>query len=162
MRRFVLEVVIFTLISMICFSVFGQPVQDWQDEDMVWNEKKGEWETHNKVRIPAPADRNGGNAQFPVYTDEWARYLPRSVRLGQREASQYHLSEAKRKLWAKEIITARAMEESERRRQLIAYRKASGWYGARRGGAHNYGNSLLRAHVMAVNNYMYRSRGYGY
>jgi len=46
MRRFILEVFIFTMISMLCFSVFGQ---NWQDEDHVWDEEKQEWVVKNKA-----------------------------------------------------------------------------------------------------------------
>jgi len=160
MRKFILEVVIFTLISMLCFSVYGQ---GWQDEEHVWNEDKGRFEVHNKAVVPAQPNRDMNNDRFiPQYTEEWARYLPKTVRYGKRAATSWEISEAQRKLWAKEILTVRAMKKAEQRRQLIAYRKASGWYAARRSGAHSYGNSLLRAHVMSVNNYMYRSRGYGY
>ncbi len=93
----------------------------------------------------------------PVSTAEWARYLPITVRNGQREATQREISEAKRKLWVKEIRTIRAMEKSRQRRELIAYRKASGWYGARRAGNHAYANWLLRSHMSSV---YFRGGGY--
>ena len=156
MRTFILEIVIFTLISMLCFSVYGQ---GWQDEDHVWNEEKGEWEIHNKARVPAANVRKEEGwemGKFPVYTEEWARYLPSSVRLGKRAATSWEISEAQRRLWVKQILTQRAMAKSEQRRQLIAYRKATGWYAARRAGSHDVGWPM-RMHVNAVMN-----RGGGY
>jgi len=150
MRRFILEIFIFTLISMLCFSVFGQ---DWQDEDHVWNEEKGEWEVHNKAggrvnQAPkvdkAPADMSWQNGE------EWERFLPKNVKRGKRTPTNWEVSEAKRKLWAKEMMTVRAMQKAAQRRQLIAYRKASGWYAARQAGAHNMGNWMLQYHINAV------------
>ena len=38
MRRFILEIVIFTLVSMLCFSVFAD---DWEDTQYVWDKDKG-------------------------------------------------------------------------------------------------------------------------
>jgi hypothetical protein len=46
MYRFVVEIIVFTLITMFCLSVFGQ---NWQDEEHVWDEEKQEWVVKNKA-----------------------------------------------------------------------------------------------------------------
>lgn len=154
MQRFILEVVIFTVISMICFSVFGQPVQDWQDEEHIWNEDKGEWEIHTKdSALRMEKDKREGIKSS--YTEEWARYLPKSVRSGKRWATEKEIERAQEKLWIKEMMTVRAMKKAEDRRQLIKYRKATGWYGARRSGSHARGLSWpMQMHVRAVGNHL--------
>ena len=129
---------------MFCFSVLGQ---DWRDEDMVWDEDKGEWVVQNKVVVPAPHNENAGNHDMvPQYTEEWARYLPRTVRYGKRAATNWEISEAKRKLWAKEMITVRAMQRSEQRRQIVAHRKATGWHSKRSSNAFAP-NPVMRYHM---------------
>jgi len=145
MRRFILGVIIFTLMSMFCFSVFGK---DWRDEEHIWNEEKGRFEVHNKAhgRIVEEKRRE---VKFQPPTEEWARYLPSSVRYGKREATEREIERAQEKLWIKEMITVRAMKKAEDRRQLIQYRKASGWYAARRAGNHDVGWSM-RMHVRAA------------
>ena len=148
MISFIARVIIFALISMLCFTVFGQGL--WENE--IWNEEKGEWEIQNKAKVP---EADGGNVQFPVYTEEWARYLPSTARNGKRPATAWELREAQRKLWVKEIRTMRAMASSQQRRELIAYRKVSGWYGARRAGNHSGGLSwAMQMHVRAVGNHL--------
>ena len=163
MRGFILEIVIFTLISMFCLNLFGQ---NWQDEQHVWNEETGEWEVNNKAhgRVNDAPESVQAIRTRPYDDVPWGRYLPKNVRYGKRPPTSWELSEAQRKLWAKEIRTVRAMQESERRRQLIAHRKATGWYAARRSGGYNPGyNTMLMMHMQSVNNYVngggYR-RGY--
>lgn len=140
---------------MLCFSVFGQ---DWQDEQHVWDEDKGKWvvknEAHGRIAEDGPVGGLLADRERPYYGEPWERYLSKSVKYGKREATQWELDEAKRKLWAKEVMTFRAMQRAEQRRQLIASRKASGWYAARRSGSHAYGNWMLNAHMQAVNNYI--------
>ena len=52
MRQFIVEIIIFTILSMICFSIYGD---DWRDEEHVWNEEKKEWViVKNKKACGAP------------------------------------------------------------------------------------------------------------
>ena len=158
MRGFILEVIVFTLVSMFCFSVFGD---DWRDEDMVWDEDKGEWVTVDKPRsepqkkkdkIKDRANFNmGGNAGLGVGGTDWYKYLPRVVRMGERQPTDWEIEKAKRKMQAKKILQQRAKLKAQQRQQLIHQRKMSGWYGARRSGAHN--NTLswpMSVHVNSV------------
>jgi hypothetical protein len=158
MRRFILEIFIFTLISMLCFSVYGQ---NWQDEEHVWSEEKGRFEVHNRAHgrvanAPVKAERNDVG-KFEPPSEEWSRYLPWTVRYGKREATSWEIREAQRKLWAKGILTQRAMARGEQRRQLIAYRKVSGWYAARRGAGLQHGAGAYNHHMS-----FYNGGGYGY
>jgi len=152
MRQFILEVIIFTLITMVCISVFGQ---NWQDENHVWNEEKGEWEVENKAGgrvLPenGPLSKMLDNEARPYYGELWEKYLPKVVRQGKREATPRELSEAQRKLWAKNVRIQRAMQESQRRRNVIAHRKATGWYGARRAGNHQGLSWPMQMHMQSV------------
>lgn len=144
-----------------CFGVFGQ---DWQDEEHVWDEGKQQWVVKNKAGgrvVNVDKDPQAGD-NFQVPDEEWARFLPLSVRSGKRAPTDWEVSEAQRKLWAKEILTQRAVERAEKRRQLIAYRKSSGWYAARRSGYHSRGLSWpMQMHVQSVSNY-YGGGRYGY
>ena len=64
MFRFVAGVIIYTLISMLCFSVFGQ---GWQDEDMVWNEEKQEWDFPIKKKDEVSGqDKKKSEPQFII------------------------------------------------------------------------------------------------
>jgi len=154
MWRFILEVFVFTVISMFCLSMFGQ---GWQDEEHVWDEEKQKWVVKNKAggRI----DENGAVGGFlsdterPYYGQPWERYLSRNVKYGKREATPWELEEAKRKLWAKQVLIQRAIKRAEGRRQLIASRKASGWYSSRSSNAFAP-SPALRYHM--------RASGYGY
>ena len=123
---------------------------------MLWDEEKGEWITVTKESaIEIKEDKE--NARRAIirssYAEEWARYLPSSVRSGKREATDWEVWEAKRKLYAKEMLTVRAMKRAEDRRQLIEYRKATGWYSNRSRNAFAPGPAL-RIHM--------NSSGYGY
>lgn len=127
--------------------------QNWQDEEHVWNEEKGKFEVHNKAHGRVVEEKKG-DFKFEPPTEEWARYLPRTVRYGKREATQWEIKEAQRKLWAKEIITVRAMQKANDRRKLMAYRKSVGWYAARRSGS--YAGWSMQIHVNNVPNYSRR------
>ena len=131
--------------------------QNWQDEEHVWNEDEGKWEVKNRAggRIEA----NVGNAKKtnrPFAGEPWERYLSKSVKYGKREPSEWEISEAKRKLWAKSVMQQRSAKRAEERRTLIAARRATGWYDHRRTGNHAYGNWLLQQHMRAATAY----RGY--
>ena len=143
---------------MLCFSVFGQ---DWQDEQHVWDEDKGKWvvknEAHGRVAdAPVKAERNDAG-RFEPPSEEWSRYLSSNVRRGHRQATDWEIREAQRKLWAKGIMTQRAMARGEQRRQLIAYRKASGWYASRRNAGLQHGAGAYNHHMS-----FYNGGGYGY
>ncbi len=155
MFRFVAGVIIYTLISMLCFSVFGQ---GWQDEEHVWNEETQQWDVHNKAVVAVPnndkPEKKEGQ-RFAPPTEEWSRYLPSTVRRGKREATQREISEARRKLWVKQVMAQRSAAKSEQRRQLIAHRKATGWYGSRRSGSHSRGLSWpMQMHMRSVGNHL--------
>ena len=149
---------------MFCLNLFGQ---NWQDEQHVWNEEKGEWEVNNKAhgRVDAapPADAVRTITTRPYDDVPWGRYLPKNVRYGKRPPTSWEVSEAQRKLWAKEIRTVRAMQKAQERRQIMSYRKSVGWYAARRSGGYNPGyNAMLSMHIQAVNNYVNRGGYRGY
>jgi hypothetical protein len=154
MRQFILEVFIFTLITMLCISVFGQ---NWQDEKMEWDEEKGEWVVTNPARgrINADDEEEGGeNAKIPRIRPydhvPWGRYLSWNVRLGKREPTQREIERAKHKWEVKQILTARAMKEAAERKRLLAARRASGWYDYRRAGQHAYADWRLRQYIQAT------------
>jgi len=155
MQRFVVEIIVFTVISTFCLSVFGQ---NWQDEEHVWNEDKGRFEVHNKahgrvVDNGPPQKEVGEGARFAPPTEEWARFLPRTVRYGKREATSWEISEAQRKLWVKHVMAQRSAAKAAQRRQLIAYRKATGWYASRRAGGNSHG-WMMQMHMNSVNRYV--------
>jgi hypothetical protein len=152
MRRFILEIFIFTLISMFCFSVFGQ---NWQDENMVWDEEKGEWvvtnRAHGRVNVEEEAGEKVKIPRIRPYEHlAWGRYLPKNVRYGKREPSEWEISEAKRKLWVKKKLTERAQKKKAERENLLAARRASGWYDYRRAGYHAYADWRLRQYIQAT------------
>ena len=136
--------------------------QNWQDEQHVWNEEKGKWEVTNKAHgrvADAPvrrAERNDAG-KFEPPSEEWSRYLPRNVRKGNRPATDWEIREAQRKLWAKGVMTQRAMARAEQRRQLIADRRASGWYAARRDAGLQHGAGAYNHHMS-----FYNGGGYAY
>jgi len=143
---------VFSVICTLCFNVSAE---DWQNEQHVWNEDKGKWEIRNEAFVPAPNKGVGGNGVVPEYTEEWAKYLPRTVRYGKREATSWEIKEAQRKLWVKLVLQQRAMQKAEARRKLIAYRKSVGWYASRRSGGYGLGWSM-QMHVNNVPNYSRR------
>ncbi len=165
MWRFILEVIVFSLISMLCFSVFGQ---NWQDEEHVWDEERQEWVVQNRAQGRIAEDGPVGgflaNEARPYYGQPWERYLSKNVKYGRRDATPWELSEAKRKLWAKEMMVYRSMERAQERRRIMAYRKSTGWYAARRSGGYNPAyNGMLMMHMQSVNNYVNGGRyGGGY
>jgi len=157
MRRFTIEVIIFTLISMLCFSAFGQ---NWQDEEHVWDEEKQEWVVKNKAggRVTNTPPEKGSQDNVrtrPFEGEPWERYLPRNVKYGKREPTQRELSEAQRKLWVKQVRTQRAMQEAEQRRQLMAHRRATGWYDARRNAGLQQGAGAYNMHMQTLHNVRY-------
>ena len=153
MRRFILEIVIFTLISMFCFSVFGQ---NWQDENMVWDEEKGKWVVTNKAhgRVNVGEEKGEKTRNRPYDHLPWGKYLSKNVRYGNREPSAWEISEAQRKLWAKSVLHSRAAKKSAERRSLMASRKSSGWYHARYVGVSNH-SWPMQVHVGGVMSYRY-------
>lgn len=153
MRQFIIEILVTLIVLVLLGCIFCIPGygQDWQDEEHVWNAERGEWEVRNRAVVPAA--QTNQNVAIPIYTQEWARYLPSTVRQGRRQATPREISEAQRKLWAKEIITARAMLRSQQRRELMAYRRATGWHYKRSQNAFAPGPAL-RYHM--------NTSGYGY
>lgn len=154
MRRFTIGFVIFTV---LCSTVFGQ---NWQDENMVWDEEKQEWVVSNRAHGRVNADEGegeGAKVRIRPYDHlEWGRYLPVNVRYGKREPTEWELSEAKRKLWVKKVLTQRAMKEAEERKKLLAYRRATGWYGARYNAGIQHGGKAYNLHMNSIRAY----RGY--
>lgn len=148
----------------MCISVFGQ---NWQDENHVWNEEKGEWEVDNKAggRVTNTIPENSPVGQMlererPFAGEPWEKYLSRRVRNGERPPTQWELEEAQRKLWAKHVRTQRAMYKSEQRRQLIANRRATGWYADRRNAGLQHGYGAYNLHMNNVNSYRGGYNGY--
>ena len=156
MWRFILEVIVFSLISMLCFSAFGQ---NWQDEEHVWDEEKQEWVVKNKAhgRVVNNGNEKIEGEKFVPPSEEWARFLPANVRRGKRPPTEWEVSEAKRKLWFKEIRTARAMQEAEQRRQLLAWRRATGWYDARRNAGLRHGRQSYNLYMSTIYRGYYRN-----
>jgi len=151
---------------------------DWEEENMTWDEDKQEFVFTEKKDEDKKKDnknrdedgwviggkRNGATNPPPPQRatrpqHSWERYLPNTVRLGKREATQWEITEAQRKHWAKGVQTQRAMAKSQQRANLIAYRKATGWYAQRRAGP---GNGIANMHIQAVSNYVNSGGGYGY
>ena len=156
MWRFILEVIVFSLISMLCFSAFGQ---NWQDEEHVWDEEKQEWVVKNKAhgRVVNNGNEKIEGEKFVPPSEEWARFLPANVRRGKRPPTEWEISKAKHKLWVKEIMTARAMQEAEQRRQLLAYRRATGWYDARRNAGLRHGRQSYNLYMSTIYRGYYRN-----
>ena len=141
----------FVFMVLFCDICSGQ---DWKDEQHVWDEEKGKWVVSNKAHgrvVEKPAN----NAVRPFAGEPWERYLPKNVKYGKRQATQYEIDEAQRKLWAKGILQQRAAEKSEARRKLIAHRRASGWYGQRHSQGLNFGASAYNRHMQNVSRYRY-------
>jgi len=135
---------------MFCFAVFGQ---NWQDENMVWDEDKGEWVVTNKAwgRVNVDDEEEGEKIRNRPYDHfPWGRYLSRNVRYGKRQPSAWEISEAKRKLGNKKIRTERAQKKAAERKNLLAARRASGWYDYRRDGYHAYADWRLRQYIQAT------------
>jgi hypothetical protein len=159
MWRLILEVIVLALIALFCLSAIRRAsAQNWQDERHVWNEKKGRFEVENPAsgRKMFGGDGDKKAKEFlgspTKYTQEWARYLPRTVRYGKREATSWEISEAQRKLWAKGVIQQRAMQKAAQRRQLITHRKMSGWYDARYKQGISHGSGAYNLHMQSVGN----------
>ena len=132
-------------ISTSCLPVYGQ---NWQDEEHVWNEEKGEWEVKNEAhgRVEELPDPQKKTTIRPYDHLPWGRYLPKNVRYGKRGPTEWELSEAQRKLWAKEVLTQRAMAKAEQRRQLLAWRRATGWHAQRSANAYAPG-PIMQYHM---------------
>lgn len=157
---------------------------DWEEEDMVWDEDKQEFVFTEKKGKDKKKDnknrdedgwviggkRNDATNQSPsrggtgtVTTsqppkDSWESHLPRNVRNGKRNATEWEIKEAHRKHWAKGVRTQRAMAESQQRKQLIAHRKATGWYAARRNAGLQQGAGAYNMHMQMVSNGMNNMR----
>ena len=147
MRRFILEIFIFTLISMLCFSVFGQ---NWQDEEHVWSEEKGRFEVHNKAHgrtVNSEPQIQSNITSRPFKGEPWEKYLAITVRQGKRPPTGWEINEAQRKLWANQVMKERAAIKGQQRRDIMAHRKATGWYAARRNAGLAFGAS---AHNMTM------------
>ena len=140
MWRFIIEILVTLIVVVLLGCVFCIPgySQNWQDEQHVWNEEKGEWEVKNKARGRADVEEAQPPTQKRPYVGEpWAKYLSRNVRYGKREPSEWEINEAQRKHWANQALKERGRQKAEQRRQTIAYRKATGWYDKRRQASYN-------------------------
>ena len=150
------------MISMLCFSVFGD---DWRDEAMVWDEDKGEWVTVNKPRDEPQRKRDnrndranfnmGGNAWNGAAGTGWHRHLPRDVRLGKRQPTVWEVEKAQAVERAREFMRNKAQIEKRRREQLIKYRRATGWYTQRRNAGLQQGAGAYNMHMQNVRKYIY-------
>ena len=140
-------------ISTSCLPVYGQ---NWQDEEHVWDEDKQEWVVKNKAHGRVEAQPQKKTRERPYDHVPWGKYLSWNVRFGKREPTQREIERAKHKLWVKEVMTARAMQEAEQRKQLLAYRRATGWYAARRNAGLQQGRQAYNLHMSNVYRYYYR------
>ncbi len=142
---------------MVCISVFGQ---NWQDEKMEWDEEKQEWVVTNRAHGRVNAEDDGIEERKvrnrPYDHLPWGRYLAWNVRSGKREPTQREIERAKHKWEVKQILTARAMKEAEERKKLLAYRRATGWYGARYNAGIQHGGKAYNLHMNSIRAY----RGY--
>jgi hypothetical protein len=157
MRQFIVEILVTLIILVLLGCIFCIPGygQDWQDEQHVWNEEKGEWEVENRAggRVTNTDSRTQSNENVrnrPFEGEPWGKYLPKNVRYGKRPPTEWELKEAQRKLWANHIIKQRAYQKAQARRELIAYRKATGWYAARRNAGLQQGASAYNMHMQTV------------
>ena len=156
--RFIIEILITLIVLVLLGCVFCIPAysQNWQDEEHVWDEEKQEWVVKNRAggRVNAEEEDSGGTKERsrPYDGELWGKYLPINVRYGKRPATAWEISEAKRKLWVKQMRTQRAMQEAQQRKQLLAHRRATGWYDARR----NRGLQQGRAAYNTYMNFGYR------
>lgn len=157
MRGFIIEIIVFTLIAMFCFSVFGQ---DWQDEEHVWNEETGEWEVENRVggRVVNTEPSQENTSSRPFKGQPWEKYLSKNVKYGKRPPTEWELNEAQRKLWASQVMKERAAIKGQQRRDLIAHRKATGWYADRRNAGLAFGASAHNMTMQHVSNSMNNMR----
>ena len=155
MRGFIIEIIVFTLIAMFCFSVFGQ---DWQDENHVWDEEKGEWVVKNRAggRVTNTDTQIQPNiTSRPFEGQPWEKYLSKNVKYGRRAPTEWELNEAKRKLWANQVIKQRGAQKAQERRNIMAHRKATGWYAARRNAGLQQGAGAYNMHMQTVSNMRY-------
>jgi len=142
---------------MLCFSAFGQ---DWQDEEHVWNEEKGEWEVKNKAggRITNTDTQIQSNiTSRPFEGQPWEKYLSKNVKYGRRAPTEWELNEAQRKLWANQVIKQRGAQKAQERRNIIAHRRATGWYADRRNAGLQQGAGAYNMHMQTLNNVNYGS-----
>ena len=165
MRGLIVDILLFAIITFLCISVFGE---DWRDENMVWDEEKQKWVT---VENPRSEEEKKEDAKFDKvqwsYSSpgagmppipSWEYYLPKSVKRGERKATQSETLTAQRKHYARVLRTKRAMAEAERRRQVMAYRKATGWHDARRNRGAEISSWVLQGHMNSVR--VYSSNSY--
>ena len=168
MRQFIIEILVPLIALVLLGCIFCIPAygQNWQDEEHVWDEGKQEWVVKNKAggRVTNTPPETGSQDNVrtrPFEGEPWEKYLPVNVRRGKRPPTQWELKEAQRKLWVKQVRTQRAMQEAEQRRQLMAWRRATGWYDARRNAGLQQGRSAYNMHMQAVSAGMNNLR-YGY
>lgn len=128
--------------------------QNWQDEEHVWDEEKQKWVVNNKGHGRVVNNPGAEKGQFEPPTEEWAKYLPRTVRYGYREAKEWEIKEAQRKLWAKTILSQRAALKAEQRRQLMHWRKVTGWHAKRSANAFAAG-PVMQYHMKTSGYYRY-------
>ena len=136
---------------------------DWRDEEMVWDERTQKWVTSDKIRTDEEKkeDAKFDRVEWSYMSPEpglpplptWEYYLPKSVKRGIREATEYETMLAQRKHYAKVLRTKRAIAEAERRRQVMAHRKATGWYDARRSRGSQMSSWVIQGHMSRVRTY---------
>tara|TARA_Y100000592_G_scaffold100659_1_gene181809 strand:+ start:11708 stop:12214 length:507 start_codon:yes stop_codon:yes gene_type:complete len=155
--RFIIEILVTLIVIVILGCIFCIPAygQNWQDEEHVWDEGKQEWVVKNRAggRVTNTPPETGPQDNVrtrPFEGEPWERYLPHNVKHGRRQPTERELSEAKRKLWVKQVRTQRAMAEAEQRRQLMAWRRATGWYAHRRNIGLQHGRQAYNFHMSNV------------
>ena len=165
LRRFVIEILVTIIVVFLLGCVFCIPAfsDDWRDEKMVWDESTQKWITSDNIRTEEEKkeDAKFDRVQWSYMPPEpglpplptWEYYLPKSVKRGNRQATEYEIMVAQRKHYAKVLRTKRSIAESERRRQLMAHRKATGWYDARRNRGAQLSSWALQGHVNRVRAY---------
>lgn len=124
--------------------------QSWQDEEHVWNEEKGKWEVINKAGATVTNVEPSSHTAIknrPFEGEPWEKYLSKNVKYGRRAPSEWELNEAKRKYSANEALKERGRQKAEERKQIIAYRRATGWYDERRNAGLYQGTGAYRMFV---------------
>jgi hypothetical protein len=162
MWRFIIEILVTLIVVVLLGCVFCIPAysQNWQDEEHVWSEEKGRFEVHNRAHgrtVNSEPQIQSNITSRPFKGQPWEKYLSRNVKYGKRPANDWEIEEAQRKLWANGVIKQRAAVKGQQRRDLMAHRKATGWYAQRRAAGLAHGNSAANMHMQVVSTSMYRA-----
>ena len=108
MKTFILEILFFGILSMICFSVFG--AEDWRDTEYVWDEEKGrmvEVESKEKNKYSGMTEKERKRAEY------------KERRKAKKEAAKKKALELKRERKAKKDAEKQAYEKYQRGQQYM-------------------------------------------